>query len=819
MNTHIGDTIKKAAVTGLLVKRNLHVVLIMTACLQFTLSPLAAGADSHSVHVVEPAVTDHLILQDGPLPPVCKAATAMEVFACRGEYEPASFVVMASKPLEGVRIEVGPVSGPGEPWPKEAVDVRVVKEYPGAFGISGLMPMLLVHDESFLTVGPPAGATPPAAATNEAGFLVATEPAAGGNTLKGELRDSPELQPVTVEKRKQFWITVHVPDHAYTGTYTTTLRVVPANSDASELTLRIHVYPFELRAPMIEYSIYYPVSLVDKGAPDWRSGQWTSLARLTEEQYIAECRNMIAHGVTNPNIYGGVGTRPDGTLDYSHIEKILAVREKAGMGPGLPLYLMSAAAEPVSRALTDEEKKERVRIVREIMAWGKHRGYPDVYWAGIDEAWGDSLARERDSFQAIRDGGGKVFVAAGIQFLDLVGHVLQCPVLQSPLPSRFSAAAQKYPADQVVRHTGEIAGAMNYQMMSEMDAYRKCVDGAHRLGHKIFTYMNPPAGLPMPELQRRSEGLGLWRIGFDGTMTWAYTHIKGEPLNQSLMWAKVMRVEGGVLDTLYWEGHREGVDDIRYLTTLLDTLARARGSFPDHPLIRQTDDWLAGIDVAHGNLDVIRREMASRVIALSDLGYKELPPEQALAGVDRDKVQIVAFPEPWKFKLVPVAQATLQGANPSDADQGTTEKWFDPATDDSQWVPMRTDTKEKGWGQETGFGWYRTKLPLTAADAKRKFKYLYFGACDEDARVYVNGQQVFEHSLQTTGLLPEHIWLTPFVAPLTDAKLSGNDLLAVRVTNTEGMGGIWKPVHLVVSDQELTKRQVKALVELKMQKD
>ena len=781
-------------------------------------SAQARGAD-YTVHVVEPAVTNHLILQDGPLPPVCREAATIELSACRGEYEPASFVVTASKPLDAVRIEVGPLSGPSVPWPKEAVDVRAVKDYPGAFGISGLMPMLLVHDEGFLTVGPPAGAPPPTAEKNEAGFLVPTEPTAGGNTLRGELRDTPELKPVTIGKRKQFWITVHVPNRASPGAYTTTLRIVPANSDPSELTLRIQVYPFELRPSMLEYSIYYPVSLVDDPAKDWRHGVWSNAAHITEEQYIAECRNMIAHGVTNPNIFGGVGVNPDGTLDYGYIEKILAVREKAGIGPGLPLYMMNSAAEPVSRALTDAEKKERIRIVREVMAWGKRRGYPDLYWAGIDEAWGDWLARERDSFQAIRDGGGKVFVAAGVQFLDLVGDVLQCPVLQSPLPSHFSAAAQKYPADQAIRHAAEIAGAISYQMMSEMDAYRKCIDGAHRYGHKVFTYMNPPAGLPMPELQRRNEGLGLWRIGFDGTMTWAYTHIKGEPLNQAMMWAKVMRVEGGVLDTLYWEGHREGVDDIRYLTTLLDTLNRARGSFPNNPLIRQTDDWLARIDVAGGDLDAIRREMASRVIALSDLGYKELPPEEALAGIDRDKVQIVALPEPWKFKLVPVPAATLQGANPPDADQGTTEKWFDPATDDSQWVAMRTDTKEKGWGEETGFGWYRTRLPLSADDAKKKFKYLYFEACDEEARVYVNGQQMFEHSLKTTGLLSEQIWLMPFVVSLRDVKLSGDDLLAVRVTNTEGMGGIWKPVRLVLSDQELTKQQVKALIELKAAKD
>ncbi len=32
---------------------------------------LCFGAD-YTVHVVEPAVTNHMILRDGPLPPVCR---------------------------------------------------------------------------------------------------------------------------------------------------------------------------------------------------------------------------------------------------------------------------------------------------------------------------------------------------------------------------------------------------------------------------------------------------------------------------------------------------------------------------------------------------------------------------------------------------------------------------------------------------------------------------------------------------------------------------------------------------------------------------
>ena len=73
---------------------------------------------------------------------------------------------------------------------------------------------------------------------------------------------------------------------------------------------------------------------------------------------------------------------------------------------------------------------------------------------------------------------------------------------------------------------------------------------------------------PLPEWQRRHEGLGLWRMGFDGVKNWAYCHIAGDGASQAMYFAMVFRLDDGVLDTLHWEGFREGVDDVRYLTTL-----------------------------------------------------------------------------------------------------------------------------------------------------------------------------------------------------------------------------------------------------------
>ena len=563
-------------------------------------SALCDGAD-YAVHVVEPAITDHVVLPDGPLPPVCKEATTMKLFACRGEYESASFVISAAQPLESVKIEVGQLSGPGGRWPKEAVDVRVVKDYyrrtPGTGPVA--LPTLLVHDENFLAIEP--DPTP-------------DDPDRMKNVARGELRDAAELQPVAIEKRKQFWITVHVPENAKPGRYGTFLRIVPAEGEPSDLTLQIEVYPFELLPPMLEYSIYNPTQLLLPG--ENRRG----FHQLTDRQFRLEMANMLAHGLTNPNIYWWEMSNEDGSVDFSRLEGVLRLRESVGIRPK-ELYLVSHFAVFKTEPLTVEERQRSHRHVRETNAWARERGYDEVFYMAMDEASGEKLKGERDSIAAVDEAGGKVFVAVHGHFFDVVGDILHRPV--------FMADAIQHLPNAPLRKMAEGSKAATFERMRHAKRFRKAIDGVHRLGKKIYTYMNPRGGDPLPDLQRRNGGLGLWRVGYDGTMTWAYIHYHTsmiDMLEQDVAWGQIFRTDDGVVDTLHWEGFREGADDVRYLTTLLTTLQQVLGRFPDEPLATETFEWVKKIDVANGDLDEIRREMAQRTLALMDLGYKEPSP-------------------------------------------------------------------------------------------------------------------------------------------------------------------------------------------------
>ena len=186
-----------------------------------------------------------------------------------------------------------------------------------------------------------------------------------------------------------------------------------------------------------------------------------------------------------------------------------------------------------------------------------------------------------------------------------------------------------------------------------------------------------------------------------------------------------------------------------------------------------------------------------------------ITPEDVLRSLKLDRAEVVTLPEQWIFKL--------------DAeDKGVKGRWADPALDVSDWKPIRTD-KDKGWNGQgfdnptPAYGWYRIKLPLTKKQLEgKKHLYLHFGAADEDAYVYLNGRMIFEHSGATTGLPIEDIWTTPFSVPLkSDFNRNGENWLVVRVRNTSGMGGLWKPVHVVLNDKELSPGQLKKLFKIR----
>jgi hypothetical protein len=73
----------------------------------------------------------------------------------------------------------------------------------------------------------------------------------------------------------------------------------------------------------------------------------------------------------------------------------------------------------------------------------------------------------------------------------------------------------------------------------------------------------------------------------------------------------------GVIDTIAWEGHREAVDDLRYLATLLKAIEQAKASRAKAQLATEAESWVRAMDVG-GNLDALRAKIVDWILRLSE---------------------------------------------------------------------------------------------------------------------------------------------------------------------------------------------------------
>jgi len=490
-----------------------------------------------------PAITNVKRLPQ-QLPSDALPGPTMALTACPGEYESASFGIFALQNLNGIKVTASDLTGPAGVVPSSALDLRVVKVWyqagrnVGFQNLKLLTPELLLKDDS----------------------LVQIDEKRQINILKMDkdaMRDADVLQPFAVDANtfKQCWLTLHVPADAKAGVYRGTITIAPDAGAAFAQPVELTVLPFTLDEPKIICSIYYRGRL-SKEPPVCNS------ERKTEEQLLAELKDMVAHGVTNPTVYQGLG---------ADLERYFQLRQEAGMRGGPLLFLGGSSPN----------------TAKHVIALARKYGFTDVYFYGIDERSGDELRAQRDWYDRIHAAGGKVFVAGYKDSYEIMGDVLDLPIFAS---------------------RPDVAMGEAY----------------HAMGHLIGSYANPQGGVEEPETYRRNFGLGLWKAGYDCACTYAYQHSFGHSWDDydhvkyrdhEMAYPTV----NGVIPTVQWEGYREGYDDLRYLATL-ENLANKHQRTPGKTgeLARATQLWMRRLDPAVTPLDEIRAGIIERILALRE---------------------------------------------------------------------------------------------------------------------------------------------------------------------------------------------------------
>ena len=180
------------------------------------------------------------------------------------------------------------------------------------------------------------------------------------------------------------------------------------NAPEMILPFTVEVLPFTLEQPALRYSIYYRGRLAEdlKGVI---GSKWKS-----PTQYLAEMRNLKAHGVTHPTCH----------QDFDNpqlLDRAIELRKQAGIAVD-PFYTLGLQTRGYTSPKDLETLKERVRS---CLAHVHRHGIKELYIYGIDEASGEVLKSERASFKAAHEAGVKVFAACASGRLRTRGRCTQ----------------------------------------------------------------------------------------------------------------------------------------------------------------------------------------------------------------------------------------------------------------------------------------------------------------------------------------------------------------------------------------------------------
>ncbi|MDS4027975.1 MAG: hypothetical protein RKO25_13450 [Candidatus Contendobacter sp.] len=482
--------------------------------------------DGFEVLVVPEPITNYKILPFTDNIENAVKSDTISITAARDSYEPASFVIRTGDaPLRDIAIEWDDLKAEVRDergnisysfLPKSLIDIRVVKcwyqargYYPGATPsdkIAKLMtPELLLHDDD----------------------LVRVDYATQVNMVKNykNIADNEILLPFSIPawQNKQLWMTVHVTKDTPPGIYKGQIYIKSSSVISQKINLNINVLPFILPPAMLDYALYYEGRLSDSDKPVVEAGL------KTEKQMRAEFEDMIAHGLTNATTWHRVSQdQSQWEKDWVRIKKTLKIRKEVGWDHKPLLYLDWIVS---FRDDLDTYKEK----IKKIVSVAQENGVKEVYIYGVDEKTGQELAELKPLYKSVHEAGAKNFVAGNIEhFLQYADGLIDLLIIKGPYND------------------------LKFKQVSE----------AKQQGKNVYYYNNPQAGLEYPAIYRQNFGINLYLSGANGALNYCYQNSPGwndwHGITRPLFMAYPTIFKP--ISTIQWEGWREAVNDVRYLT-------------------------------------------------------------------------------------------------------------------------------------------------------------------------------------------------------------------------------------------------------------
>jgi len=558
----------------------------------------------------------------------------IRVVSAQGDFEASSFVLVPLADVSSLTFSASDLQGAAGTLPASTVDLRVVKTwYQGGTAWQSyffddskdvLTPELLLHDEK-LVIANHATKRNSVRVNSPSGpqyVDVSGSPPALFNSFTAQFEDSPTLLPVELKQgeSKQMWITTHVPSGTPEGIYTGTIDITADGTPAGQLKLKIRVLPFELPSPKTYYDLnkdFYTMIYHNARMKDTLTG-FGGNVQLAETRLRNHYRNLVEHNVVNLPTNAAINlNEPQVYLRQLELmeEAGMDLNPLFGVGPLFPSnedypkwsqYLQAKAAYEANPTPANETlMQQRFAAYQQTLVAPKAYvqqafdivtqavGHTNVYFDAWDEAEWNRLLWQQEMWRFVKeDVGAKIYAT---------GH-----------DDHFNLEIKEDFLNWVGDPTREKSG--DWHAMGE---------------DKIITnYAHPHSGPENPDLMRQRHGMWLYKANYDAVYNYIWYF---ESPNVSA-WSDyvdatyrsfgfVYPTRTDVIDTLAWEGFREGIDDIRYATKLkqlaedaLDSSVPARIAAANKAL-----NWLETTNERTTNSDLLRLGIIDRIMKLLEL--------------------------------------------------------------------------------------------------------------------------------------------------------------------------------------------------------
>jgi hypothetical protein len=405
--------------------------------------------------------------------------------------------------------------------------------------------------------------------------------------------DSLTIQPFRLkDEYKLLWGIIHVDTTASTGEHTANIEIKVGGTTVKTIPIKINVLDYKLSKSILDYGLYYH-GRYEGEYPFHSVWAQPNVINKTRDQLKKDLKDMFDHGILYPLV----------EIPMSRQKSDFLMKDLEDVGfPNDKFF--SWDGDLFARPTTDPQKIYDLQMDMENNSYFKNA---QLYIGINDEA---SVSELLDAKRWIRD------VARGDEWRDR----LRIKTWGSAFSSAVDILADGGYFDVPI--LSDFGWKTKYQLEHFLEA-EEDENGNMTDAATVYKYGDPQSGVENPEVYRRNYGISMYQEGYNGGgMDYVYQKQYGFFWNdfdidsgneknhreEAFTYPTSGLVEGGkgFVGTIQWEGYRDAIMDMRYLTTLLNK--RTDGNKED------IDNFIEDLDTSDGSdLDAVRQQIINEI--------------------------------------------------------------------------------------------------------------------------------------------------------------------------------------------------------------